>query len=48
MYFSLLFVAPILFWNDTSENTHFPSPWGDSRQGERGKTSHVEVFQPES
>lgn len=47
MYFSLLFKAPILFWNNPSEYRHFPSLWGDWRQGERGETSHVEVFQPE-
>ena len=43
MYFSLLFIGCIFFWN-ASENPHFPFPSGAARPGEReGDTGHVVV-----
>lgn len=36
MYFSLLFIVCIFFWNNTSENPHFPFLQGAARPGEGG------------
>lgn len=36
MYFSLLSVAPILFWNNTSENRYFSFPLGRFEAGWKG------------
>lgn len=51
MYFSLLFIVCILFWNDTSESTHFPFLLGSARLGEHGgwgATSNVVVLHAKS